>query len=93
MAGFDAIYIHSSSEPYTEEQELSEVRIDSWLQHFGMSKFQSHCSGHARGKDLLEAVKTIGAKKLYPIHTEHPEAYSKITKSMVKVIENKRYEI
>jgi len=88
-----AMYIHSSSEPYNEEQELSQDRIDAWLEHFGMNKFQSHCSGHARGQDLLEAVKDIGAKTLYPVHTEHPELYKKITNSMVLVQENKRYEL
>ena len=46
-----AVYIHSSSEPYTEEQELSEDRVDAWIKHFDMNKFQSHCSGHARGRD------------------------------------------
>ena len=88
-----AMYIHSSSEPYNEEQELSQDRIDAWLEHFGMNKFQSHCSGHARGQDLLEAVKDIGAKMLYPVHTEHPELYKKITNSMILVQESKKYEL
>lgn len=47
-----AIYIHSASEPYNEEQELSQERIDAWINHFDMNQFQSHCSGHARGNDL-----------------------------------------
>lgn len=88
-----AMYIHSSSEPYNEEQELSQDRIDAWLEHFGMNKFQSHCSGHARGQDLLEAVKDIGAKTLYPVHTEYPELYKKIANSMVLVQESKKYEL
>jgi len=88
-----ARYIHSASEPYNEEQELSQERIDAWLNHFGMHKFQSHCSGHARGRDLLEAVKEIGAKTLYPVHTEHPDAYKAISKNMVLVKEGKKYQI
>jgi len=88
-----ARYIHSASEPYTEEQALSEERVDAWIEHFGMHKFQSHCSGHARGQDLLKAVSDIGAKTLYPIHTEHPEAYKKVSKNMVLVEEAKKYEI
>lgn len=62
-----ARYIHSASEPYNEEQEFSQERIDAWLEHFGINKFQSHCSGHARGQDLLDAVKEIDAKMLYPV--------------------------
>ena len=59
-----ARYIHSASEPYNEEQELSQERIDAWIDHFSMNKFQSHCSGHARGSDLLDAVTEIDAQTL-----------------------------
>lgn len=88
-----SLYIHSASEPYNEEQELSQTRIDNWLNHFGMNKFQSHCSGHARGKDLLEAVSEIDAKTLYPIHTEYPEAYKLVSEKTVMIKEGIRYEL
>ena len=88
-----ARYIHSASEPYNEEQELSLERIDAWIEHFGMSKFQSHCSGHARGRDLLEAVAEIGAKTLYPVHTEHPDLYKKVSNNMILVDEGKKYNL
>jgi len=89
----EARYIHSASEPYTEEQEISQDRVDAWLEHFGMHKFQSHCSGHARGRDLLAAVKEINAKMLFPIHTEYPEIYQKITKNTTIVEEGKKYKL
>jgi len=88
-----ARYIHSASEPYNEEQELSLERIDAWIEHFGMNKFQSHCSGHARGRDLLEAVAEVGAKTLYPIHTEHPDLYKKVSKNLVLVQEGTKYDL
>ncbi|MGH9910347.1 MAG: MBL fold metallo-hydrolase, partial [Nitrososphaerales archaeon] len=88
-----AVYIHSASEPYNEEQVIDQKRIDNWVEHFGMNKFQSHCSGHARGKDLLEAVSEIGAKMLFPIHTEHPDAYRKITQKITLVKEAVKYEL
>ncbi len=88
-----ARYIHSASEPYNEEQELSQERIDAWIEHFGMHKFQSHCSGHARGKDLLEAVSEINAKTLFPVHTEHPDAYKKISKNITIIDEGKKYSL
>ena len=56
-----------------------------------MAKFQSHCSGHARGSQLLETVSEIGAKILYPIHTEFPNEYEKVSKNLVLVEEGKRY--
>lgn len=88
-----ARYIHSSSEPYNEEQELSHGRLDAWIGRFGMHKFQSHCSGHARGRDLLEAVSEIGAKTVYPIHTEHPGSFSRVSDGVIMVEEAKRHDI
>jgi len=73
--------------------KLSKERIDVWIEHFGMSKFQSHCSGHARGRDLLEAVTEIGAKTLYPVHTEHPDLYKKVSKNIEIVNEWEKYEL
>ena len=88
-----ARYIHSASEPYSEEQEMSQDRIDAWMDHFGMHRFQSHCSGHARGRDLLDAVSKINAKTLFPIHTEHPEAYQTVSKNMILIEEGKKYQL
>jgi len=87
-----AIYIHSASEPYTEEQILSKNRVNAWIEHYRMNKFQSHCSGHARGKDMLEAVKRINAKTLYPIHTIHPEVYESVSNNLVLVQEGFKYD-
>ena len=86
-----ARYIHSASEPYNEEQEFSQERIDAWIDHFGMAKFQSHCSGHARGNDLLEAVSQIGSKTIFPIHTENPEAYQRTLSNVTLVKESAKY--
>ena len=88
-----AVYIHSSSEPYNEEQEISEDRTENWLNHFSMNKFQCHCSGHAQGKEILEAVSEINAKTLYPVHTEHPDMFKPVSKNVVLIDEGKRYEI
>jgi hypothetical protein len=38
------------------------------------------CSGDGEGKYLFEIAKTIDAKMLYPIHTEHPEIYVRLTR-------------
>jgi ribonuclease J len=81
------LYIHSASEPYNEEQVSSQERVDNWLDKFGMERYQIHCSGHAKGKDLFEIVKAIDAKMLFPIHTEHPEMYVRMTRKMMTVVE------
>ena len=86
-----ARYIHSASEPYNEEQELSQERMDAWVNHFGMAKFQSHCSGHARGKDLIKVVSEINPKVIYPIHTEKQEVFAKMIPNTVKIREFAKY--
>jgi len=87
------VYIHSSSEPYNEEKIFSEKRLNHWLEKFSMEKHQIHCSGHAKGEDLLAMVKDIDAKMLFPIHTEEPQAYKKITDKITIVEEGKKYKL
>src|SRR5918996_6458 len=84
-------YIHSASEPYNEEQEISQERINAWIYHFGMNKYQCHCSGHARSKDLLQIVSEIDARTLYPIHTEYPEIYKRTAKNIIEAVEGRSY--
>jgi ribonuclease J len=86
-----ATYIHSASEPFNEEQEISQERINAWMDHFGIYKFQCHCSGHARSNDLSHIVNEINARTLYPVHTEHSEIYKKTFKNVIEVIEGRSY--
>jgi len=58
-----------------------------------LERVQSHCSGHSKGQYLLDAVKAVDAKMLYPVHTEHPDAYRKVSKNMTIVEEGKKYEL
>jgi ribonuclease J len=88
-----ATYIHSASEPHNEEEEISEERKNAWLEKFGMTKFQSHCSGHARGRDLFDVVSEIGAKTLYPIHTEHPDLYKRVSNNVIIIEEKMTYSL
>jgi len=88
-----SLYIHSKSEPYDDEGEAQEELINNWLEKFGMNNLQSHCSGHSKGSDLFKIVKTIDARMLFPIHTEHPTEYVRATNKMTVVEEGKKYEI
>jgi len=88
-----SLYIHSLSEPWDDEGKFDQKRVDAWLDHFELNRVQSHCSGHSKGKYLLDVVKTVDAKMLYPIHTEHPEAYKKVAKNMTVVKEGIKYKI
>lgn len=88
-----SLYIHSLSEPFSDEGMFDKKRVDAWLERFDLSRFQSHCSGHSKGKYLLDVVKTIDAKMLYPIHTEHPDAFNKITDKITIVKEGIQYNL
>jgi len=74
-------------------EHLTKKRVDAWLERFDLNRFQSHCSGHSKGKYLLDIVKTIDARMLFPIHTEHPEAYKAVTKKITLVKEGMKYKI
>lgn len=68
-------YIHSLSEPYSEEMEFDAKRCASWLELLKLPHHQIHASGHAPKQYLFRVAETVAAKKLVPIHTEHPEVY------------------
>jgi len=88
-----SLYIHSASEPYNEEQILSQERVDNWLDRFRMERHQIHCSGHAKGKDLFEIIQIVDPKMLFPVHTEHPEVYVRVTRNMTVVQEGRTYAL
>ena len=69
-------FIHSMSEPFSED-DVDDRVMHNWLDHFGLEFHQMHASGHASGSELLELIRATGARAVYPIHTEHPEAFEK----------------
>ena len=89
----NGLYIHSLSEPFNEEMEISYDRMKNWLHHFDITFFQSHCSGHINGDNLKELITTVHPKKLYPIHTEHPELFQKLPIKATMVKEGKTYKL
>jgi ribonuclease J len=81
-------YVYSSSESYSEEQDIDFRRLHNWLRHFGMEgkglpyRDESgerglehpglHASGHATAGDLLELIQEIAPQTMVSIHTESP---------------------
>jgi len=75
-------YIYSSSEAHSEEQEIDAKRLTNWLDHFALRKVGGlpgaeqgpyHASGHIDGPALQGLIEEIGARRILPVHTEHPE--------------------
>jgi ribonuclease J len=93
-------YIHSLSEPFNEEMEISYERMKNWLDYFHLNLYQAHCSGHAPASDLKQLIEGIKPRTLFPIHTEHPELFQRVlggaSKRSIKIIrteQEKKYEI
>lgn len=70
-------YVHSMSEPFSED-DVSDHVLHNWLDHFGLRFHQAHASGHASANELFEIVRGVRPETVYPIHTEHPEAFQRL---------------
>ena len=86
-------YIHSLSEPFNEEMEISYQRMRNWINFFELKFVQSHCSGHIFGTDLKNLIETIKPKYLFPIHTEKPGIFRQLSMRTKMVREAKDYVI
>ena len=86
----NAIYIHSATDPFSDEMELDYEITKNWLKHFNIPRYESfHVSGHARGPQLLEMIREINPEALYPIHTRHVELFDVLKEDGIKVIHPK----
>jgi len=83
-------FIHSMSEPFSEEDLDKEV-MHRWLDHFDLKFHQIHASGHCPSKDLSELINQIQPKRLMPIHTEHPELFTQLFRNLdVEIVQRER---
>lgn len=73
-------YIHSATEAFNEEGEREESVIKNWVDHVGFRYAQLHASGHAPSGEVASLVGGVGAKKVVPIHTEHPDLFASFRK-------------
>ncbi len=87
------LYIHSLSEPFNEEMEISYERMKAWIKHFNLRFVQSHCSGHINGTDLKELIKNVTPKVLFPVHTEHPGIFRTLSMQTKMIKEGKTYKL
>jgi len=74
-------FIHSMSEPFSED-DVDDKVMHNWLDHFGLAFHQMHASGHASESELFELTRSVRPRVVYPIHTEHPEAFQRLGPSV-----------
>lgn len=68
-------YIHSSTEPFTDDQIVSFARLKAWLDFAKLTYHQIHSSGHIYGAQLKREILEIQPDYLVPLHTECPEHF------------------
>ncbi|MEM0444455.1 MAG: MBL fold metallo-hydrolase [Nitrososphaerota archaeon] len=71
----DSIFIYSTSEPHTEEQEIDRERVENWLNLMNMRSIQVHASGHANREELGYVLSETRPRRVIPIHTEKPQLF------------------
>jgi ribonuclease J len=75
-----SVHIRSICEPFSEEMELDQKRIDNWLRLFSLyPERKIHSSGHACGPAIFKMIQKINPKTLFPIHTVYPEVFKKLS--------------
>ena len=83
----NSIYIKSVTEPFDEEMEFDERRVNNWLSHFNLLPVHKmHVSGHASGPELLDMIRDIQPEILYPVHTTFKERFKVLEKEGIRVI-------
>jgi ribonuclease J len=75
-------YILSTSEPYNEEMQIDYERMINWLNHYGLPQYHVHISGHIMPLQLKETLQAIKPKRIFPIHGDHPELFSRFMKDL-----------
>ncbi len=70
-------YVYGKAEPFKEEMELSSRRLLKWIELCRLKLEYAHTSGHMYEKDIERLVSKVEPKILLPIHTEHPELFTR----------------
>ncbi len=76
-----SLFIRSMSEPF-EEDDVQEDVLKAWIASFRLDFHQAHASGHANMNEIFSMVRAVAPKRLIPIHTEHPELFSRCWRSV-----------
>ena len=76
-------FIHSKSEPIEEDDEV-EAAVANWVRFFNLRRYQYHASGHMSEREISEMIRTIAPKTVIPVHTEHPERFTRLAPHVIQ---------
>jgi hypothetical protein len=88
-----SIYILSTSEPFTEEREMSYEKLINWLDYYGIPTYYTYASSHISPLQFQEIMEKIKPERVFLIHTQYPNLLSKFISKFVKevVLPKKEY--
>lgn len=95
----EGLYLYSSSEPFSEEQQIDMFRLKNWITRHNLElrgiTFENnewqiepgyHCSGHMTRTELAEMIRSISPENLIPVHTMNREWFNQFNNSMNVII-------
>jgi len=85
-------FIHSRSEPYSEE-DIEDQVMHNWPDHFKMRFHQLHASGHMNRQQITGLINDIKLKKTFTIHTENQQLFTKISKNVQTIKYGEEYTL
>ncbi|NVM28572.1 MAG: hypothetical protein HWN65_06990 [Candidatus Helarchaeota archaeon] len=71
------IYIHSTTEPFSEEAAVDFRRHLEWIKLFNLDYHYLHVSGHMSAPEIFEVIDNLAPKQIIPIHTKGTEIFKK----------------
>ena len=88
----DSHFIHSMSEPFSEEDLEDEV-MHNWMNLFKMQFHQLHASGHMNRQQLENLIKKVKPKRIFPIHSENPRLFKELNNNVQIIKSGNKYNI
>lgn len=73
----EGIYIHSVTEPFTEEEAYDFKRHLEWIKFFNLKYYYLHTSGHMGAEEVFQIIDDLEPKQILPIHTKGNEIFKK----------------
>ena len=80
-----ATFIHSKSEPIEEDDEVERI-LRNWVRFYKLRRYQYHASGHMSEREIAEMVREIDPGIVIPVHTEHPERFTRFGPRVVQPV-------
>lgn len=88
----DSHFIHSMSEPFSEE-DLEDQVMHNWLDHFKIQFHQLHASGHMNKEELMTLIQHINPRRIFPIHTENQKLFSSCFSNVQTIEPHREYSL